>query len=76
MQGRVFSLINSGAAAMMPLSLLVAGPVADWLGVRAWYIFGGILCILVTLAAFFIPAIMNIEDNLQRAKTPELTKPI
>ena len=65
MQGRVFSLISAGATAMMPLSLMVAGPIADWLGVRTWYIFGGTVCILMTLAALFIPTIMNIEQNKQ-----------
>jgi DHA3 family macrolide efflux protein-like MFS transporter len=64
-QGRVFSLIGAGATAMMPLSLLIAGPVSDWLGVRVWYIFGGTICILTTVAALFIPAIMNIEQNRQ-----------
>ena len=63
MQGRVFSLIGAGATAMMPLSLLIAGPLSDWLGVRTWYMFGGILCILMTLVAFFIPVIVNIEQN-------------
>jgi DHA3 family macrolide efflux protein-like MFS transporter len=63
MQGRVFSLISAGATAMMPLSLMVAGPVADWLGVRTWYIFGGSVCVLMILAALFIPTIMNIEQN-------------
>lgn len=62
-QGRVFSLISAGATAMMPLSLMVAGPIADWLGIRAWYLFGGVTCILFTAFAFFIPAIMNIEQN-------------
>ncbi|KAF0106370.1 MAG: MFS transporter DHA3 family macrolide efflux protein [Anaerolineaceae bacterium] len=62
-QGRVFSLIGAGATAMMPLSLLIAGPVSDWLGVRVWYVFGGAVCILTTIAAAFIPAIMNIEQN-------------
>ena len=65
MQGRVFSLIGAGATAMMPLSLLVAGPISDWLGVRVWFVFGGSVCILMTLAALFIPAIMNIEQNKQ-----------
>ena len=63
MQGRVFSLINAGATAMMPLSLLVAGPVADALGIRVWYIFGGAVCILMTVVALFIPAIVDIEKN-------------
>jgi DHA3 family macrolide efflux protein-like MFS transporter len=70
MQGRVFSLISAGATAMMPLSLLVAGPISDWLGVRIWYLIGGGLCILVTLAAFSIPAIMNIEQNRYQAPPP------
>lgn len=72
MQGRVFSLINAGATAMMPISLLVAGPISDWLGVRVWYLIGGGLCILVTLVAFSIPAIMNIEHN--RDQVPHLSE--
>jgi MFS transporter, DHA3 family, macrolide efflux protein len=63
MQGRVFSLIGAGASAMMPLSLMIAGPVSDWLGVRAWYLFGGSACVLVTIVAFSIPAIMNVESG-------------
>jgi DHA3 family macrolide efflux protein-like MFS transporter len=55
---------------MMPLSLLVAGPISDWLGVRIWYLFGGGLCILITLVAFSIPAIMNIEQNRDPAPLP------
>jgi MFS family permease len=51
---------------MMPLSLLIAGPVADRLGVRFWYVIGGTICILATIAATFIPAIMNIEENRRR----------
>lgn len=70
MQGRVFSLLGAGAAAMMPLSLLIAGPVADALGVRFWYILGGTVCVLMTVASFFIPAIMNIEDNHQASTVP------
>ena len=70
MQGRVFSLTGAGAMAMMPLSLLIAGPVSDWLGVRVWYLFGGVLCILVAVVAFFIPAIINIEQNRQQPPLP------
>ena len=68
-QGRVFSLIGAGAAAMMPLSLLIAGPVADWLGVRFWYIVGGTMCIVTTIVAGFVPAIMNIERNQVSAES-------
>ncbi len=63
MQGRVMSLVGSGAAAMMPLSLLIAGPVADALGVRVWYVVGGLACAAIGLMAFVVPAIMNVERN-------------
>jgi len=63
MQGRVFSLLGAGAMAMMPLGLMIAGPLSDLLGIRFWFIFGGSICILMTLAATFVPAIMNIETN-------------
>lgn len=63
MQGRVFSLLVAGASSMMPLSLLVAGPISDQFGIRFWYVIGGSLCILATIVALFIPAIMNIENN-------------
>ncbi len=63
MQGRVMSLVGSGAAAMMPLSLLIAGPVADAVGVRAWYLAGGLACAAIGLAAFAVPAIMHVEQN-------------
>jgi len=63
MQGRVMSLIMSAATAMSPLSLMVAGPVSDAIGIRTWFWFGGVLCLLMGLGAFFIPAIMNVESN-------------
>ncbi len=70
MQGRVFSLLGAGATAMMPLSLLIAGPVSDALGIRFWYIFGGAVCILMTVIAFLVPAIMDIENNHQPSPVP------
>ncbi|MGQ9813912.1 MAG: hypothetical protein ACUVR3_01980 [Candidatus Roseilinea sp.] len=38
------SLLNAFATAMLPLRLLVAGPLSDALGVQAWYVVGGIFC--------------------------------
>ena len=63
MQGRVLGLVQSAAAAMMPLSLLIAGPVADALGVRVWYLVGGAATVLAGLISFSVPAIMHVEDN-------------
>jgi DHA3 family macrolide efflux protein-like MFS transporter len=75
MQGRVFSLIQSAASAMMPLSLLVAGPVADAVGVRAWYLVGGAACVVIGLFAFTVPAIMNVEHNGHGARSAVMDEP-
>ncbi len=63
MQGRVFTLVSSLASAMMPLSLMVAGPVSDAIGVRTWYLFGGAVFALTGVVTFFVPAIIKIEDG-------------
>jgi len=63
MQGRVMSLVFSAAKALSPFSLMVAGPVSDAIGVRTWFWFGGAVCLLMGIGAFFIPAIMNVESN-------------
>ena len=68
MQGRVMSLVASAATAMTPLSLMVAGPVSDSIGIRTWFLFGGLLCLLMGIGAFFVPAIMNVEMNNQEGQ--------
>jgi DHA3 family macrolide efflux protein-like MFS transporter len=70
MQGRVMSLVNSGATAIAPLGLLIAGPFSDWLGIRVWFWAGGIICIIIALAAFSRPVIMNVENYGERTTTP------
>lgn len=67
MQGRFMSIVNSVATAMSPLGLLIAGPLSDWLGIRVWFWAGGMICLLIGVAAFFMPAIMNIENNNQES---------
>jgi len=68
MQGRVMSLLNSGATAISPLGLLLAGPIADRLGLRVWFWVGGILCVFIATAAFFVPVIMNLESHHEEAQ--------
>jgi len=63
MQGRVMSLTNSAATAMTPIGLLIAGPVSDLIGIRTWYWIAGLISLLMGIAGFFIPAVMNVEDN-------------
>ncbi len=62
-QGRVFTVVASMSSAAFPLSLAVAGPVADAIGLRPWYVVGGIVCTLMGLGACFVPVIVNIEQN-------------
>jgi DHA3 family macrolide efflux protein-like MFS transporter len=62
-QGRVFNLVGSLTAAAWPLSLAIAGPVADAVGVRPWFVVGGIVCTITAVVAFFVPAIRGLEEN-------------
>lgn len=63
MQGRVFTLISTMAGAMSPLGLIIAGPIADKLGVQTWFIIGGVVTIGMGIIGVFIPAIMHFEDG-------------
>ncbi|MBN1936112.1 MAG: MFS transporter, partial [Anaerolineae bacterium] len=62
-QGRVFTVIGSIIAAASPVGMAIAGPVADWLGVQVWFILGGLICILMGVGMFFVPAVMNLEAH-------------
>lgn len=63
MQGRVFTLVTSIASAMTPLGLIIASPIADLIGVRAWYVIGGVICSLMGALGFLIPAVLYLEDG-------------
>ena len=63
MQGRAMGALNSICTAMMPLSMLVVAPVAEFLGLRVWYWVGGSLTILLGLAAFFIPSVIELDKT-------------
>ncbi|MEM7028772.1 MAG: MFS transporter [Chloroflexota bacterium] len=63
MQGRVFTIFNSGIQVLMPVGLIAAGFLSDWMDVRIWFVGGGIIATIVMSTALFIPAIMKIEDQ-------------
>jgi len=63
LQGRVFTLMGSLVWLTSPFSLAVAGPVSDWFGLQVWYMVAGVLCGAMGLVGFFVPAIVNIEQN-------------
>jgi DHA3 family macrolide efflux protein-like MFS transporter len=69
MQGRVMTLLMAGATAMTPLSLLIAGPIADAFGVQVWFVLGGVVCALMGVVGFFVPALVNIEEQKQARQT-------
>ena len=51
---------------MMPLSLLAAGPTADILGTRIWFIGAGALCVIAAFASMVVPDIMGIEATADK----------
>jgi len=61
MQGRVMGMTNSLCMMMMPISLMISAPIAEFLGLRVWYWAGGGLVILIVCAARFVPSIMNLD---------------
>jgi len=70
MQGRVFSLYGSIVMLMIPLGLVIAGPVADWLGIRSLYwIASGAWLIVLPLAMLSKP-LMNLENQKAVDKPP------
>ncbi len=72
MQGRVFALISSGVTAMMPAGLLIAGPMADIIGVQAWYLIAGIPMAALSILYFLIPSVLRMEDKMLRGdKAPK-----
>ncbi len=69
MQGRVLSLLMSGAKAAAPLGLAVAGPVADRFGVPVWYAIAGLVMIAGSLLVFVLPGVLRIEEGAGSRKT-------
>ena len=71
MQGRVFTLLSSAAMAMMPLGLAVAGPLADVMGVRTWFVIGGLVTLAAGIGGCFIPSLRQIESQKE---DPQMTQ--
>jgi len=64
MQGRVFMLLTSICQGVYPISLAVLGPMVGLIGLRMWYVGGGLLVFVVCMAALFVPAIAHLEERL------------
>ena len=73
MQARVFSLLTSVGTGIVPIGLMIAGPVADRAGIQAWFLLGCVLCILMAVTGLFIPAVMNMEKQVNPASEAVVT---
>ena len=63
MQGRVFTLARSGMDVMSPLGMAIAGPIADVMGIQGWYLVTGGVMVTMGVSAFFLPALMHLEEK-------------
>jgi DHA3 family macrolide efflux protein-like MFS transporter len=63
MQARIFSLLSSVGTGIAPIGLMIAGPVSDQVGIQAWFLLGGVLCVFMAIAGLFIPAVVSMEDR-------------
>ena len=74
MQGRVFSMLECLVSAMMPISMLIAAPVAEWIGIRGWLLLGSAGCFVMGIAGFFMPALIHLEDGKPAKASQSLTE--
>lgn len=63
MQGRVFTMAGSMTAAMSPISMILAAPVAEWLGLQSWYILAGAFCVLMAIGGAVNKSMMTIDSQ-------------
>ena len=67
MQGRVLSLLLSGAKAATPIGLFAAGPIADRFGVPVWYVVAGIVMLVASALIFVVPGVLHIEEKTENS---------
>ena len=65
LQGRVFALVGSLAAATAPIGMLLGAPIAEFTGVGALYVTAGIVAAATGLLGFALPALMRIEEDAE-----------
>ncbi|MBW3594837.1 MAG: MFS transporter [Actinobacteria bacterium] len=68
--GRVTSLDWAVSTALLPVSFALTGPVAEWIGLEATFVWSGILGGIATLAFLLVPGIRDTEKNQALADTP------
>jgi len=61
--GRVMSLYMTIAMLMAPIGLMVAGPLAEQVGVARWFTISGVLIAVMGLVAWSLPAVRALDNN-------------
>lgn len=61
--GRAFSLVGMAGSLAMPVGLLIAGPVAEKIGVHMWFFVTGIAIILISICAVLIHKMKKNPDH-------------
>ena len=65
MQGRVFMLLSSIAQGVWPISLAASGFVGDWIGVRSWFVIGGLVMSALCFTTLLVPSILHLERDVE-----------
>ncbi len=63
MQGRVFTVMSSMITATVPIGLVIAAPIAETIGIGAWFVIGGGFCFLMALVALLYKPVASLDDQ-------------
>jgi DHA3 family macrolide efflux protein-like MFS transporter len=74
LQGRAFAIAITLVSGMSSIGLAIAGPIVDQIGVRFWFLMGGIVATIAGVVPFFIPVIMEVEKSEATDATCKRTK--
>jgi len=75
MQGRIFTVISSLSSAASPLGMLLAAPVAEKLGIRAWYLIAGIFCAAMGVYGFLKRDVYTLDEQEPGGKLAPASRP-
>jgi DHA3 family macrolide efflux protein-like MFS transporter len=62
--GKVISLVTSVMSLGIPIGMIIAGPVAEAVGVNNWMIIAGILMLLVGFFSLVLTRTMKKKNNM------------
>jgi hypothetical protein len=63
MLGRVLGVTQASAWMAMPLGVLLAGPLVEWVGLRATFLGTGAIYVATVLGAMALPALRGMDTD-------------